>query len=270
MHHVSFVVNKLSLSAIITSATKFGSLLVCRAPVAIVQQQVELDTNQVTNTYTTFHAYLTTQPHHVKHLLGTLLDNNIDTDYWIKALNDNKVTIATDGSVADKKGYFAVVLHMDKALLRFQSPCDCHSSLVSLYCTEMAGILSALYLLCALATFTNTPITTSQVLVCDNMAAVQQSNASALPGLKAHMATDFDVINEIMASKDDAFELKVSWVKAHLDEKTPINELMLEEQLNVKADADVNSFRANTPSHLEPSPTPTVFPSTSAWITIDG
>eukprot|EP00957_Ditylum_brightwellii_P126971 9679571-Ditylum_brightwellii.AAC.1 len=73
-----------------------------------------------------------------------------------------------------------------------------------------------------------------------------------------------------MASKDDAFKLKVLWVKAHLDEKKPINELTLEEQLNVKANADVNSFRANTLSHLEPNPTPTVFPSTSAWITIDG
>eukprot|EP00957_Ditylum_brightwellii_P152142 11583910-Ditylum_brightwellii.AAC.1 len=81
---------------------------------------------------------------------------------------------------------------------------------------------------------------------------------------------DFDVINEIMASKDDAFELKVLQRKAHLDEEKPINELTLEEQLNAKANADVNSFRANTPSHLEPSPTPTMFSSTSAWIIIDG
>jgi hypothetical protein len=185
-------------------------------------------------------------------------------EYWIKAFNNNKVTIATDGSVANKKGYFVVVLHTDKALLKFQGPCGCHLSLVSLYCTKLTGILSALYLLCALATFTNTPILPSQELICDNMAAVQQLNASTLPGLKAHMAMDFDVINEIMASKDDAFKLKVLWVKVYQDKKKTINELMLEEQLNVKADADVNSFRANTPSHLEPCSTPTVFPSTTA------
>eukprot|EP00957_Ditylum_brightwellii_P194683 14829959-Ditylum_brightwellii.AAC.1 len=44
---------------------------------------------------------------------------------------------------------------------------------------------------------------------------------------------------------------------------------MLEEQLNIKADADVNSFRANTPSHLVLSPTPIVLPSMSVWNTID-
>eukprot|EP00957_Ditylum_brightwellii_P019396 1463043-Ditylum_brightwellii.AAC.1 len=84
------------------------------------------------------------------------------------------------------------------------------------------------------------------------MAAVQQSNASTLPGLKAHMATNFDVINEIMALKADTFKLKVLWVKAHKGKKKPINELTLEEQLTVKADVDVNNFRANTPSYLEP------------------
>eukprot|EP00957_Ditylum_brightwellii_P159953 12175410-Ditylum_brightwellii.AAC.1 len=83
-----------------------------------------------------------------------------------------------------------------------------------------------------------------QELICDNIAAVQQSNASTPPGLKSHMTTNFDAINEIMALKANVFKLKVLWVKAH--------------------NTDVNSFRANTPSHLEPCSTPTVFLSPTA------
>eukprot|EP00957_Ditylum_brightwellii_P084322 6412215-Ditylum_brightwellii.AAC.1 len=41
------------------------------------------------------------------------------------------ITIATDGSVLNKKGYFATVLHTDQQQLWFQGPCDGASSLMT-------------------------------------------------------------------------------------------------------------------------------------------
>eukprot|EP00957_Ditylum_brightwellii_P126124 9614785-Ditylum_brightwellii.AAC.1 len=57
---------------------------------------------------TTFGEYIDQQPHHIKHLLGNLHTDGVDPEYWIQAISDGNVTIATDGSVAQKKGYFAV------------------------------------------------------------------------------------------------------------------------------------------------------------------
>eukprot|EP00957_Ditylum_brightwellii_P199357 15195621-Ditylum_brightwellii.AAC.1 len=59
-------------------------------------------------TPTTFGEYIDQQPHHIKCLLGNLHTDDVDLEYWIQAISNGKVTIATDGSVAQKKGYFAV------------------------------------------------------------------------------------------------------------------------------------------------------------------
>eukprot|EP00957_Ditylum_brightwellii_P147053 11196703-Ditylum_brightwellii.AAC.1 len=53
-----------------------------------------------------------------------------------------------------------------------------------------------------------------------------------------------------------------SWVKAHQDDNTALEDLPLDAKLNVMADVDVNSFRTNPLLGLAPSSTPTIFPST--------
>eukprot|EP00957_Ditylum_brightwellii_P094535 7199034-Ditylum_brightwellii.AAC.1 len=55
-----------------------------------------------------FVAYIDQQPYHIKRLLGNLHADNVDPEYWIQAISDEIVTVATDGSMAQKKGYFAV------------------------------------------------------------------------------------------------------------------------------------------------------------------
>eukprot|EP00957_Ditylum_brightwellii_P191430 14574472-Ditylum_brightwellii.AAC.1 len=55
---------------------------------------------------------------------SALIDQDIYPGYLIQALNKGKVTIATAGLVAEKKGYFAVVFHTDDKDICFEGPCD--------------------------------------------------------------------------------------------------------------------------------------------------
>eukprot|EP00957_Ditylum_brightwellii_P057928 4392054-Ditylum_brightwellii.AAC.1 len=61
-----------------------------------------------------------------------------------------------------------------------------------------------------------------------------------------------------MKAKENRPKVKVSWVKAHQDGKKDMKLLTLSAKMNVKADADVNLFRANTLPHLTPAQAPTV------------
>eukprot|EP00957_Ditylum_brightwellii_P062317 4728588-Ditylum_brightwellii.AAC.1 len=72
------------------------------------------DLSEVTNLYSSFDNFLLHQPSHVQRLLGILDTAQVNVDYWIDALNRGIVTIATDGSISNKKGYFVTVLHTDQ------------------------------------------------------------------------------------------------------------------------------------------------------------
>eukprot|EP00957_Ditylum_brightwellii_P171687 13070123-Ditylum_brightwellii.AAC.1 len=135
---------------------------------------------------TTFVAYIDQQPHRIKRLLGNLHADDVDPEYWIQAISNGKVAIATDGSVAQKKVYFAVVFHTDNKCIRYQGPCDGNASLMTSYRTELTGILSALYLLQAIIKFTETSPACAPPLLCDNIAAVKRTNNPILPGIKTH------------------------------------------------------------------------------------
>eukprot|EP00957_Ditylum_brightwellii_P177312 13506955-Ditylum_brightwellii.AAC.1 len=65
-------------------------------------------------TSTSFSAYTATQPAHVQCLLRNLQTTEVNADYWISAINAGTITIATDGSVADRNSFFATVLHTNK------------------------------------------------------------------------------------------------------------------------------------------------------------
>jgi hypothetical protein len=79
-------------------------------------------------------------------------------------------------------------------------------------------------------------------LFCDIISAVKQTNASILPGIKTHVSSDFDLVQEINSIKQNIPDFKTSWVKAHQNNDKALADLTLDAQLNVMADADVNSF----------------------------
>eukprot|EP00957_Ditylum_brightwellii_P120744 9210256-Ditylum_brightwellii.AAC.1 len=73
-----------------------------------------------------------------------------------------------------------------------------------------------------------------------------------------------------MEVKQDVSQFKTFWVKAHQDNNKSRQELNLGAQINVLADADVNTFQNTTPEHLEPSTTLTLFSLSAAFITVNG
>ena len=162
-------------------------------------------------------AYIDQQPSHIKRLLGNLHADNVDPEYWIQAISNGIVTIATDGSVAQKKGYFAVVFHTDNKSICYQGPCDGNDSLMTLYRTELTGILSALYLLRALSTFSHRDLTTTPTLFCDNSVAVTQTNLDISPGIRSHLAADYNIYSEITKLQLEEPKVMAAWVKAHQD-----------------------------------------------------
>eukprot|EP00957_Ditylum_brightwellii_P043864 3326131-Ditylum_brightwellii.AAC.1 len=133
--------------AILHTVQKFGSTIYCKGPLTVAQEAVAAGMMEVTLTNGTFEEYIAAQPDHVKRILGNLQVAEVNAEYWIDALNKGLVTIATDGSVANQKGYYATILHTDQKQLRFQGQCNGAKSLMTSYWTKLAGILAVLYLL---------------------------------------------------------------------------------------------------------------------------
>eukprot|EP00957_Ditylum_brightwellii_P172747 13150895-Ditylum_brightwellii.AAC.1 len=148
-----------------------------------------------------FQEFIAQQPDYVKRLLGTLQAEQIDPSFWIQALNNDKVMIATNGSVAHMKGYFAVVFHTDNKTICFQGPCDGNTSMTTSYRTELMRILLALCLLQVLIEYSQVQVSHPQTLLCDNISAAHHVRTPIQSGIKTHIASDFDVIQEIMDMK---------------------------------------------------------------------
>eukprot|EP00957_Ditylum_brightwellii_P007181 545327-Ditylum_brightwellii.AAC.1 len=137
------------------------------------------------------------------------------------------------------------------------------------YCTEHAGILAALYLLRGLSSYSQMQINTKQTILCDDTAAVSRANTTFGPGIKHYTTADYDIAKEIDTVMKSGMDMQVSWVKAHQDNNTAIDQLTLEAQLNERTDANVTSFFLHTPLHLQTSLTTISLQSTKVIIEIN-
>eukprot|EP00957_Ditylum_brightwellii_P068611 5209168-Ditylum_brightwellii.AAC.1 len=147
----------------------------------VAAQTVAAETSQES-----FLEYIAQQPQHIKQLLGTLNAQNVDPNHWLTTINNGEVKIATNGFVAEQKGYFDVILHTENEQIWFQGPCDCNKALVSSYRTELTCILSALYLLQAFVKYIACNSTHMQGLLCNNISAVNKTNDTIPFGVRAH------------------------------------------------------------------------------------
>eukprot|EP00957_Ditylum_brightwellii_P005541 424915-Ditylum_brightwellii.AAC.1 len=93
---------------------KFRTTILCKGLLMAAEDTACSNLSEANNLYGSFDNFLSHQPSHVQQLLGNLDTAQVSVDYWIDALNRGIVTIATDGSVLNKKGYFATVLHTDQ------------------------------------------------------------------------------------------------------------------------------------------------------------
>eukprot|EP00957_Ditylum_brightwellii_P026867 2031263-Ditylum_brightwellii.AAC.1 len=64
-----------------------------------------------------YQLHFNTLPSHIKRTLGNLKTQEVDVDYWLQALQENKVTIASDGSVIRKRGLYAIILYTEERKL---------------------------------------------------------------------------------------------------------------------------------------------------------
>eukprot|EP00957_Ditylum_brightwellii_P070826 5382224-Ditylum_brightwellii.AAC.1 len=76
-------------------------------------------------------------------------------------------------------------------------------------------------------------ITTKQIILCNNVAAVSRANITIGPGIKHYTTADYDIAKEIDTVMKSGLDMQASWVKAHQDSNTAINRLPLEAQLNI-------------------------------------
>eukprot|EP00957_Ditylum_brightwellii_P044135 3349094-Ditylum_brightwellii.AAC.1 len=100
--------------------TKFDSTVYCSALLTMLQETTQDKITQSAQMQKYFFAHIKKQPAHIKQLLGTLHASEVNVDYWIDALNNGSVTIATDVSAADQKEYFATVFHTDNRTIWLQ------------------------------------------------------------------------------------------------------------------------------------------------------
>eukprot|EP00957_Ditylum_brightwellii_P124271 9472883-Ditylum_brightwellii.AAC.1 len=112
-------------------------------------------------------------------------------------------------------------------------------------------------------------INTKQTILCNNAAAVSRANTTFGPGIRYYTTADYDIAKEIHTVQKSGLDIQASWVKAHQDNNKAIDQLPLEAQLNVRADANVTSFCLHTPPHLQPSLMPISHQSTKAIIEIN-
>eukprot|EP00957_Ditylum_brightwellii_P019607 1479274-Ditylum_brightwellii.AAC.1 len=112
---------------------KFGTTILSKDPLMAAEDTARSDLAEATNSYGSFDNFLSHQPCHVQCLLGNLDTAHINVECLIDAINRGTVTIATDGLVSNKKGYFATILYTGQQQLWFQGSCDGASSLMTSY-----------------------------------------------------------------------------------------------------------------------------------------
>eukprot|EP00957_Ditylum_brightwellii_P059599 4524888-Ditylum_brightwellii.AAC.1 len=76
------------------------------------------------------------------------------------------------------------------------------------YRTEFTGILLALYLLHVLSSYSQSPITTKQTLICNNAAAVSQTNAPVPPSIKQYVTADYSTVTEIKVVMESGIKMQ--------------------------------------------------------------
>eukprot|EP00957_Ditylum_brightwellii_P081974 6233655-Ditylum_brightwellii.AAC.2 len=127
-----------------------------------------------------FQLHFDTFPSHIKCTLSNINTQAVDIEYWLQALQENKVTIASDGSVKEKMGLYGVILHTNERELRLQGPCNYSTQCISSYRSELMGILAVYYLLHSFISFSNKTTELSAPLYCNNISAVCSSNKNQL------------------------------------------------------------------------------------------
>eukprot|EP00957_Ditylum_brightwellii_P005282 402943-Ditylum_brightwellii.AAC.1 len=167
-------------------------------------------------------------------------------------------------------GLYAVILHTEESELQLQGPCNCSSQCISLYRSELMGILAVYYLPHSFISFSDKQTELSMPLYCNNISAVCSSNRNQLRSVTAYLVADYDILSEIRAYPSRGINIKAEWVKAHQDDASLLDDLPLSAQLNCMVDNNALLFMKNYSIDLKPTTTPILFPTTTTNLAVQG
>eukprot|EP00957_Ditylum_brightwellii_P209719 15362919-Ditylum_brightwellii.AAC.1 len=187
-------VTELPNTAVFTPIRKSNGKIICTQLIDLLV----LDAQQQSIDLNLFRAYLESLDPRIQQLLGNLRDKDVDVKFWITALQSGIVVTASDGSVKDGQGTYAVIFMAGDKELRFQGPVDCHPLLLQSYRAELTGLLAIWVLLECLSNYRREDISGKVLAYVNNVSAMNANNQEgAFPGEAAHTAPDFDLLQEI-------------------------------------------------------------------------
>ena len=184
----------------------------------------------------------------------------------------------TDGGLKINQGTFGLVVSVeDKIIWEGCGPVDGCQDTASSKRSELfgyAGLLEFFLMIDSLMLPPDTAYPISNVHTCiDNSSVVRQLQAFLLGYTPARAYPhDADILSHIrwLWTQLPRYCHKVSWVKAHQDDKTPFHLLDLPAQLNICADAMATEYynNATLPSEI-PTSQPAFFPTAKVCLLIN-
>eukprot|EP00957_Ditylum_brightwellii_P126668 9654979-Ditylum_brightwellii.AAC.1 len=99
------LVTTLLYTAVFTPTKKYSGKIICTHLIDLFV----LDAQQQATDITLFHSYLESLNPQLKQLLGNLKDQEVDAEFWMAAMQAGIVVTASDGSVKDGRGTYAVI-----------------------------------------------------------------------------------------------------------------------------------------------------------------
>jgi hypothetical protein len=217
----------------------------------------------------TFDGYIQSLPSWEQSLLtqATLLDtpHNIITE-----LNSGPFNIGSDGSVIAQSASFGYVLagHTKRRLIRGRGPAP--GSRPQSFRAEAYGALAARRMLLQIATFTNTPLTSTFTHHIDNQSVISRDRKETqrtfhIPN--STLAPDWDVLSTLNSTNDSLPPNTTKWIRGHQDAKKDRRLLSHPAQLNCEADDEASNFQTEHPT---PQPSAPLIPNTHAQLQIAG
>ncbi|KAI2497423.1 hypothetical protein MHU86_17081 [Fragilaria crotonensis] len=214
---------------------------------------------------------ITKLPKSKRRLLASLTQVATDETIWNAFRSRQRLNIASDGGLSNKKGTFGWVLAAtNETLYQCSGPVDGPRDTSSSTRSELCGYASALLQLTTLSKLWNKRHRCKFRWIVDSKAAIQRvlrHTRHGRPQRKQPNNTDLMTII-ISNTRDLKRPIKTSWIKGHQDETISYDRLPLRARLNI--DADFLATRHRHRGKLQPIERTDHHPEQQMSISING
>jgi hypothetical protein len=202
--------------------------------------------------YPNLATYLKSLPGWYQRLLHTFRQVANDVMIWRDFRAKKKVTIVSDGGLADGIGTFGwkIVGTNNQTLFAGAGPVDGPHEMGSSTRSELGGLAAPLFLVVALARFWGLKHKCRYRWITDSKAAISKVTVVTRVSHQLRRAPDnSDYLMVIRSLRRELGKpIETIWVKGHQDGDTPYDELSVTAKHNVDVDALATWYRDNLPS----------------------